>query len=87
MIHQIKVIVKTDRMRPHERISCLGGPGWMYTQDEVIEKIESGSDSFIVSDGCYSLDVVVAINMGIKYLKTKKDNLIPGKLLNLPCAA
>jgi hypothetical protein len=87
MIHQVKCIVKTDRMRPHERISCLGGPGWLLTQDEVIEKIESGSDSFIVNDGCYSVDVVVAVNQGAKYLKTRKDNVNPDKLLGLPCAA
>lgn len=84
---EIKCINKNDRMNPHERIINVGGytdRRWKITSDDAISYIERGEWSFYVSQGGRTVDVVVALHNGRKYLKTVADGATPDNLLSLP---
>ena len=73
-----------DHYDPHERISHIGQQGnWRIREDSAIRRIESGSDSFYVSVGGKTVEVIVASHNGRKYLKTQSDGYSPNNLLNL----
>lgn len=73
-----------DHYDPHERISHIGQQGnWRIMEDSAIKRIESGSDSFYVSVGGKTVEVIVASHNGRKYLKTQSDGYSPNNLLNL----
>ena len=87
--HRVGCINKTHRTSPHECISHIGGVGtdnkrWKITQPEAIEGIESHKWSFHVSERGHTVDVIVAVHNGHKYLKTKNDGVHPDNLLALP---
>lgn len=81
---QITCINKTPRDDPHDRIDYVGASGWKLPEVEVIAQIESGQESYYVSVGGASVDVIVATHEGHKYLKTVNDGLQPNNLLSLP---
>lgn len=86
---RIRCINKTDRLNPHERIRNVGGINsdnsrWKVSQQQTIEKIESGECEFYVSEGGHTVDVIVATHKGNKYIKTTADGLHPDNLLALP---
>ena len=86
---RIRCISKTDRMNPHERIRLVGGQNpdgtrWHQTQQQTIEEIESGMWIFQVEAGGHTVNVIVAVHDGCKYLKTEADGLQPDNLLSLP---
>jgi Protein of unknown function (DUF3892) len=68
----------------HGRIQALGGSGWYKTEDTVIREIEQWANSYYVSAGGRSIQVVVATHDGRKYLKTTADGYAPNNLLALP---
>ena len=73
-----------DHYDPHERISYIGQQGsWKISEDNAIRRIQSGSDSFYVSVGGRTVDVIVAVHNGRKYLKTQSDGYAPNNLLSL----
>lgn len=71
---------------PHERIQYIGNQqgSWRVSEDAAIQRIENGQDSFYVTSGGRSVDVVVATHEGRKYLKTEADDYAPNNLLALP---
>jgi hypothetical protein len=73
---------------PHERITHVGvGNAWsptILTQEDVIRRITSSSDSFYVSNGGRTVEVIVAYHNGRPYLKTQADGYEPNNLLSLP---
>jgi hypothetical protein len=76
---------------PHERITHIGvGSSWsatILTQEDAIRRINSRSDSFYVSRGGRTVEVIVASHNGRPYLKTEADSYEPNNLLSLPeCA-
>jgi hypothetical protein len=81
---QVTCINKTDRYGAHERIRNIGGAGWKHSEDDAIYYIESGTHSYFVDRGGYSVDVIVAMRLGNKYLKTRNDGEQPDNLLALP---
>jgi hypothetical protein len=86
---RIECINKTPRQDPHLRIRNVGGQNgdgshWKLSVDEAIAAIEGGRYSFNVSAGGRSVDVIVAVHSGRKYLKTTADGLQPNNLLALP---
>jgi hypothetical protein len=84
---QITCITKRDRNNPHERIEGVGGAQsgapWYLPEDQAIRGIENGSMSFYTHVGRYTADVVVAVHLGRKYLKTTADGYSPDNLLSL----
>lgn len=88
MANRIDCINKDDRYSPHERIQNVGGPKddgsrWKVTTDEAIQGIEAGRWSFYVHAGGRSVNVIVAVHEGRKYLKTEADGYSPDNLLSL----
>ncbi|WP_186142376.1 DUF3892 domain-containing protein [Burkholderia gladioli] len=84
---EIKCINKSNRTNPHERITHVGGftdRQWKITSDDAIGYIERGEWSFFVSRGGRTVEVVVAVHNGRKYLKTVPDGVTPDNLLSLP---
>lgn len=73
-----------DHHDPHERIQAIGGADWKKSEDEAIRDIENGTNSFYVSVGGRTVDVIIATHNGRKYLKTTADGYSPDNLLALP---
>ncbi len=86
---RISCINKTDRPNPHERIQNIGGiradnVRWKRSQQQAIIDIEGATYSYYVSVGGNTVDVIVAIHSGNKYIKTTADGVHPNNLLALP---
>jgi hypothetical protein len=81
---QVTCINKTDRYNPHERIRNIGGPGFKYSESDVIGFIENHVHTFYVHVGNNTVDVIIATHLGRKYLKTVPDGVQPDNLLSLP---
>jgi len=69
---------------PHERIQAIGGAGWKKGEDQAIREIEGNVNSFFVSTGGRTAEVVIGTYSGRKYLKTVADGYSPDNLLSLP---
>ncbi|GAA4309093.1 DUF3892 domain-containing protein [Compostibacter hankyongensis] len=88
--HQVTCINKRgNHYDPHERISHIGGINsdssrWKLSENEAIQSIEDGKYEFYVRVNGRSVDVIVAIHNGRKYLKTETDGYSPNNLLSLP---
>ncbi len=84
---EVSCINKREHHNPHERILSLGGlhngRRWHLSENEVIGQIESGTNSFYVLVNGRSVDVVIAVHDGRKYLKTTADGYSPNNLLSL----
>lgn len=88
---QFQVVCVTKRgghYNPHERITHLGintaNGRQSYTQEQIIQWIDTRQHSFYVSAGGRTVDVIVASRNGRKYLKTTADGDAPNNLLSLP---
>ena len=79
---------KTNRTNPHERISHVGGvhngQRWKMEQPKAVAAVLDGTYEFFVSQGGYTVDVIVAYHNGNPYLKTRADGVQPDNLLALP---
>ena len=86
---EIKCINKTDRYNPHERIKSVGGVNpdggrWKLSQPDAVIGVDNGTYSFWTQGGGKTVDVIVAVHNGNRYLKTKNDGSHPDNLLSLP---
>ena len=92
MANEVRVtcINKTDRTNPHERISHIGGVNpnggrWKLSESEAISGIEDGKwDFYVERPQGDRVDVIIAVRLGRKYLKTTSDGDEPNNLLALP---
>lgn len=87
--YQVVCITKRGwHYNPHERITHLGiattNGQQCFTQEQVIRWIEARQHSFFVSRSGRTVEVVVAVRNGRKYLKTEADGAEPNNLLALP---
>ncbi|MNS93067.1 hypothetical protein D3C72_1272230 [compost metagenome] len=81
---RVTCINKRDRNSTHEGITHLGGTGWKWTREQVIQSIESKSNTFytLVNGNRGDIGVVDAANG--KYLRTYADGKWNDNLLSLP---
>lgn len=87
--HRILCIQKSNSNDLHNRIEFIGGLNpngtrWKISQEKAIEGIENGKWEFFVQFQGTSVDVIISENVGIKYLKTKNDDINLDNLLSLP---
>lgn len=80
---QIKCINKSPRNNTHEGITHLGGDGWKWSRDQVIQSIESGANSFYTSVAGRTSSVAVVNGPHGKYLRTHADGFWNDNLLSL----
>jgi hypothetical protein len=87
---QVRCINKTSRSSPHERIRDIGGVNsdgsrWKLSENQAIQDIENGKYTFYVERPIgRRVNVVIAVRLGHKYLKTQADGEQPDNLLALP---
>jgi hypothetical protein len=85
---RVTCITKPHPESPHEHITHLGNPhaGWKLTREEVIRRIEAGTDTFFVIDpynGKRSDVGVVRPSGHAPYLRTYADGDWNDNLLSL----
>lgn len=68
---------------PNTRIQRLGGPNWENSEAGVISNINRSVDTYFVSVGAGTTDVVVGYRGLTPYLKTKSDGTPLDNLLSL----
>ena len=84
---QVTCINKQPRNDPYEGITHLGGAGWHWTRQQVIDSINAKSNTFftLVNGNRGNIGVVNGING--PYLRTYADGKWNDNLLSLPeCA-
>lgn len=81
---QVRCINKVPRNNPHEGITRLGGDGWKWTRQQVINSIEEKKNTFytLVRGNRGNIGVVQGSNG--KYLRTYADRKWNDNLLALP---
>lgn len=80
---QVKCINKRDRQSTHEGITHLGGQGWKWTREQVIQSIEAKTNSFFTFEGGKRADVGVVDGPHGKYVRTHADGKWNDNLLAL----
>ena len=87
---EIQCVNRSERPDPFQRILSVGGMAgerthWKLSQRRAVELIESKANSFYVTRGGRSVEVMVAVSAyGHRYLKTVADGEQPDSLLSLP---
>jgi hypothetical protein len=83
MATEITCIVP-DGSDPDRRIDAVGGAGWQKLEDEVIEEVENGVETYFVDVKGEEVNVVVRERGNTKYLRTDPDETTENNLLHLP---
>ncbi len=81
---QVTCINKQPRQNPHEGITHLGGTGWKWTRQQVIDSIQAGQNTFYTLVGGSRANVAVVDSPNGPYLRTHADNTWNDNLLALP---
>jgi hypothetical protein len=80
---QVTCIDKPDRDNTHESITHLGGQGWHWERKDVIDSINSGTNTFYtVKDGVRA-NVGVVNGTNGPYVRTYADGKWNNNLLSL----
>lgn len=80
---QVLCISKRDRNSRHEGITHLGGQGWKWTRDDVIQSIEAKINTFFTRVGNNRSDIGVVKGEHGKYVRTYADGQWNDNLLAL----
>jgi len=80
---QVQCINKDPRDNRHEGITHLGGTGWKWTRTQVIQSIESGSNTFFTFVNSKRAEVAVVDGPSGKYVRTHADGYWNDNLLAL----
>jgi len=81
---QVKCINKQPRDNTHEGITHLGGSGWKWTREQVIQSIEAKSNTFYTLVNGKRVNVGVSQGQKGKYVRTHADGQWNDNLLALP---
>jgi Protein of unknown function (DUF3892) len=81
---QVTCTIKTSHQSHNERISYIGGYGWLFTQQQAVHAIFNQQYTFYVRIENRTADIIIASYQGYPYLKTVLDREQPEQLLCLP---
>ena len=81
---QVTCINKTRREATHEGITHLGGNGWRWTRDQVVQSIRAATNTFYTYADGKRADVRVVNGQHGPYLRTFADGQWNDNLLALP---
>lgn len=81
---QVTCINKQPRNNPFEGITHLGGPGWRWTRQQVIDSIKAGTNTFYTLVDGNRGDIGVVEGPHGPYLRTYADGKWNDNLLSLP---
>ncbi len=81
---QVSCINKQPRNSTHEGISHLGGSGWRWTRQQVIDSIKRKTNTFYTRVGGKRADVGVNKGRHAEYVQTYADGRWNNNLLSLP---
>jgi len=81
---QVTCINKQPRNNPHEGITHLGGNGWHWTRQQVINSINAGTNTFFTYVGGKRANVAVVNGPNGDYVRTHADSQWNDNLLALP---
>lgn len=81
---QVQCINKQPRNNSHEGITHLGGNGWKWARDQVVQSIEAKTNTFFTHVNGKRADVGVVNGSNGKYLRTYADGQWNDNLLALP---
>jgi Protein of unknown function (DUF3892) len=85
---QVTCINKQNRNSSHDGITHLGGAGWRWTRQQVIDSIEAKTNTFFTKVGNNRSEISVVNGATGKYLRTHADGKYNDNLLALPeCAS
>ena len=80
---QVKCINKQDRSSTHEGITHLGGQGWKWTREQVVQSIEAKTNTFFTLEGGRRAEIGVVDGKHGKYVRTRADGQWNDNLLSL----
>jgi len=80
---QVTCINKQPRQNPHEGITHVGGSGWRWTTQQVIDSINGKTNTFFTFVGGRRADVGVVNGPNGQYLRTHADGQWNDNLLAL----
>lgn len=80
---KVSCINKQPRDNPYEGITHLGGMGWKWTRQKVIESIEAKSNTFYTEVAGNRGNIGVVSGPNGKYLRTYADGKWNDNLLSL----
>ena len=80
----VTCINKQPRQNPHEGITHLGGAGWRWTRQQVIDSINNNSNTFYTQ--VYGTRAAIGVVKGPsgQYVRTHADGQWNDNLLALP---
>jgi hypothetical protein len=81
---QVMCINKQPRNSPHEGITHLGGNGWHWTRQQVINSINAGTNTFFTYVNGKRANVAVVNGLNGDYVRTHADGAWTDNLLALP---
>lgn len=81
---QVTCINKTPRDNPYDGITHLGGTNWKWTRQEVINSIESKTNTFFTLVNGSRANIGVVNGEHGKYLRTYSNSEWNDNLLSLP---
>ena len=84
MIRQVTCVNKARTNKDLKRISHIGGPWGMITEEEAIWQIRNGIQTYYVKVGMNDITIIVAAHKGQVYLRSERDGIIANNLLGLP---
>ena len=84
---RVKCINKQPRNNTHEGITHLGGDGWKWTRQQVVDSIRANTNTFYTLVNGNRADVGIVKGQYGDYLRTYADGKWNDNLLALPeCA-
>lgn len=80
---RVKCINKQPRDNAHEGITHLGGDGWRWTRDQVVQSIEAKTNTFFTQENGKRANIGVVNGSNGKYVQTYADGQWNNNLLSL----